>query len=139
MTGRTGRRGRFRRGGPPPAALADGPVGDRPTSSYDAGLQHERTALAWERTAISAMVAGIVFARFSAVHEIWWAAAVGLAQTAFGAALLVWAGAHYEDLHGQLRAGDDVIHPRATRLVGATAVGAIGLSLVVAVVVAIRN
>ena len=70
MTGRTGRRGRFRRGGPPPAALADGPVGDRPTSSYDAGLQHERTALAWERTAISAMVAGIVFAGlFAAITD----------------------------------------------------------------------
>ena len=31
-------------------------VVDRPSTVFDAGLQHERTALAWERTAISTMV-----------------------------------------------------------------------------------
>jgi putative membrane protein len=126
-----------RRSGPPPANLADGPPGDRPSSTFDVGLQHERTALAWERTAIAAMVAGIVFARFAALEAIWWAAAIGLAQTAFGAALLVWAGVHYEELHGELRAGNDVVHPRATRLVGVTAVAAIGLALVVALFAAV--
>ena len=35
----------------------------RPERVFDLALQHERTALAWERTAIAAMVAGVVLAR----------------------------------------------------------------------------
>ena len=34
------------------------------------------------------------------------------------AALLLWAGRHYEDLHGTLRAGESPVHPRAAALVG---------------------
>jgi len=137
MTAQPFRRGWRRRSGPPAASLADGPIGDRPTESYDLGLQHERTALAWERTAIATMVAGVVFARFAAVHELWWAAALGLLQTAFGGMVLVWAGSHYEELHGELRSGRDVVHPAATRVVGGGAVIAIGMALVVAVIVAV--
>jgi uncharacterized membrane protein YidH (DUF202 family) len=114
-------------------------VNDRPTTSFDTGLQHERTALAWERTAIATMVAGLVLSRFAAIHEYWLAAGTGLLQTAFGAVLLVWTGVHYEDLHGPLRAGDDVVHPTAARIVGLVAVSTIGVALVTAIVVAMMR
>ena len=110
----------------------------RPATNFDAGLQHERTALAWERTAIATMVAGLVLSRFAAVYEFWFFAAVGLLQTAFGAGVLVWAGAHYEDLHGRLRDGADVVHPQAARLVGTVTVTGIGFGLLLAIIVAIR-
>lgn len=112
-------------------------MNDRPATSFDTGLQHERTALAWERTAIATMVAGLVLSRFAAIHEYWLAAGAGLLQTAFGAALLVWSGAHYEDLHGPLRSGDDIVHPAAARIVGLVTVSTIGLALVTAVAVTV--
>jgi uncharacterized membrane protein YidH (DUF202 family) len=112
---------------------------ERPTTSFDSGLQHERTALAWERTAIAVMIAGLVFSRFAAVHEFWVFAGIGLLQTAFGAGLLVWSGSRYEDLHGPLREGVDIVHPRATQVVGLVTVVGIGLGLVLAVVVTGRD
>lgn len=105
----------------------------RPKASFGDGLQHERTALAWERTAIAMMVAGLVLARAGAVQDRWVFAGAGLVQTVAGGAVLVWAGAHYDDLHGPLRRGDDVVHPLATRLVGVSAMVASGLGLALAV------
>lgn len=95
---------------------------DRPTERFDVGLQHERTALAWERTAISTMVAGVFLARYAAEasHPGW--AVVGLLQVAGGGAVLVWAGWHYDELHGPLRRGAPVVHPSAARFVGLSTV-----------------
>jgi uncharacterized membrane protein YidH (DUF202 family) len=109
----------------------------RPETSFDGGLQHERTALAWERTAVAMMVAGVILGRFAAIHEYWAFAALGLAQTAFGGGLLVWAGAHYENLHGPLRDGDDVVHPMAARVVGMVTVATIGAGLAMSVAIAL--
>jgi uncharacterized membrane protein YidH (DUF202 family) len=107
----------------------------RPESSFDRGLQHERTALAWERTAIAMMISGLVLSRYAAVNTSLVVVAAGLLQTAFGAGLLVWAGSHYDDLHGPLREGADVVHPQATRLVGLVTVAAIGVGFVLAATV----
>ena len=72
--------------------------GSRPASVFDPGLQHERTALAWERTAIASMVAGVLMARYAAAAIHVAVAAVGVAQVVFGAVLLVWSARHYDDL-----------------------------------------
>ena len=103
----------------------------RPEARFSSSLQHERTALAWERTAIAVMVAGVVLARVSALEEAWALAVAGMALTAAGGSVLVWAGLHYDDLHGPLRRGEDVVHPLAARLLGVMAmlVAAAGLTL----------
>jgi uncharacterized membrane protein YidH (DUF202 family) len=96
---------------------------------FDRMLQHERTALAWERTAIAAMVAGLLFVR---VASGWHLALtlIGFAQVLLGAGLLIWAGYHYDDLHGELRAGRSPIRPGATRLVGAVTAVFTGLATI---------
>ncbi len=111
----------------------------RPSTVFDAGLQHERTSLAWERTAISMMVAGLLLSRFAATEGYWLLAAGGMTEVVFGAALLVWSGAHYEDLHGALRQGADVVHPVAARWVGLTTIAGTGTGLVAAVVVTLTR
>ena len=111
----------------------------RPVEVFDTGLQHERTSLAWERTAISVMVAGLVLSRFAATEAFWLLAAGGMLQVVFGAALLVWSGVHYEDLHGTLRRGADVVHPSATRWVGIATIAGTGAGLVAAVTATIMR
>ena len=111
---------------------------ERPPNTFDAGLQHERTALAWERTSIAMMVSGVVFARHAAGEAGVVFAVLGLAQTALGGGLFVWAGAHYEDLHGRLRSGDAVVHPTVARVVGLSTVLFTGFASLFAVLVALR-
>jgi uncharacterized membrane protein YidH (DUF202 family) len=112
---------------------------ERPSESFDIGLQHERTALAWERTSIALVVSGLALVRFSSVYEWWFFAGIGLVQTAFGAAVLVWAGWHYDDLHGPLRRGDDVVHPSAARWVGGFAIAGSGMGIVVGLLVVVNG
>lgn len=115
----------------------DAPAG-RPDRVFDAGLQHERTALAWERTAIATMVAGALLGRWAAEDAAPLFGVLGIAQVAFGAALLAWSGSHYEQLHGPLRAGDSPVHPTAAWVVGVATTIGIGASLALAVWVTLR-
>ena len=107
----------------------------RPDRVFDAGLQHERTALAWERTAIASMVAGVLMARYAAesVHLLF--AVVGVSQVVVGAATLVWTGRHYDELHGPLRAGQSPVHPTAARIVGVGTIAFTGSATVLALVI----
>ena len=114
--------------------MGDGP---RPARVFDGGLQQERTALAGERTAIATMVAGILFARYSAAEVHLAVASIGIVQVVLGAGLLVWAGRHYDELHGPLRSGASPVHPTAARIVGLAAVLFSGAALVVAVAIAV--
>lgn len=108
----------------------------RPASVFDPMLQHERTALAWERTAISAMVAGILLARHAReLHAV--VAVVGVAAVLAGAALLLWTGVHYEQLHGPLRRGESPVHRRAATAVGVATISFTAIALVVGVAVTI--
>ncbi len=99
----------------------------------DEGLQHERTALAWERTAIAMMVAGVVAARYLAqsLHVVF--AIVGLAQVVVGAALLIWSGKHYDETRGPLGPDESPVHPTAARLVGLTTIAFTGAAAVLAI------
>ncbi len=111
----------------------------RPDAVFDNGLQHERTSLAWERTAFSMMAAGLILSRFAANRNMWLLAIGGMAQVALGAAVLVWSGAHYEELHGPLRVGGDVVHPRAVRWIGIATIVGTGAALTAAVVATVRR
>jgi uncharacterized membrane protein YidH (DUF202 family) len=105
----------------------------RPDTVFDPMLQHERTALAWERTAIATMVAGTLLARRAAdLHFS--LAVVGIAQVVVGAALLIWTGLRYEQLHAPLRRGENPAHPTAARLVGWTTVAFTGAATGIAIV-----
>jgi len=110
--------------------------GERPASVFDPGLQHERNALAWERTAIASMVAGVLFGRYAAqeLHLVF--AVIGVLQLFVGAALLVWSGMHYEELHGRLRRNQSPVHPAAARVVGLATVVFSGSGLILAIVIA---
>lgn len=110
---------------------------DRPGSVFDPGLQHERTALAWERTAIAAMVAGVFLARYAAESVHFAIAFVGVAQVVVGGIVLLWAGRHYDDLHGPLRAGESPVHPDAARVVGVVTIVFTGFALALAVLIAV--
>ncbi len=103
----------------------------------DEGLQHERTALAWERTAIAMMVVGVIAARYLAqsLHVVF--AIVGLAQLVVGAGLLIWSGKRYDETRRAVRADENPAHPTATRLVGLTTIAFTGSAVVLAVVIAL--
>lgn len=106
------------------------------SAGWDPGVQPERTAFGWERTAIAALGAGLVLARTAARSERWTLAAIGVACTAAAGLLLVWASRHYSGIRANIAAERAVIHPR---LIKATAAGvailaAGGIGLAVAVI-----
>ncbi len=99
--------------------LGGGPH-NRPDQVHDTMLQQERTALAWERTAFATIVSGLLFIRFASEwHPL--LTLIGFGQVFVGGGVLIWAGYHYHDLHGPLRAGESPVHPRAARVVGVAA------------------
>ncbi|HEY5664880.1 MAG TPA: DUF202 domain-containing protein [Ilumatobacter sp.] len=108
---------------------------ERPTVVFDAGLQHERTSLAWERTAIAWMVAGVLLARYAAATAHWVFAFVGMTQVAAGGVILLWAARHYENLHGRLRAGESPVHPIAAMTTGVATILFTGFGTVFALTV----
>ncbi len=112
---------------------------DRPSRYFDPGVQHERTSLAWERTALATMLAGAVTARIAALEFHYVLGTVGAVWVAIGGALLFWAGWRYESLHGPLRAGQSPAHPTMTRVVGLVTVAFNGFALVLVIVLAVLD
>ncbi len=116
--------------------MAEGEPDPGPTGGGAvAGLQHERTALAWERTAIAMMVAGVVLARTAAESLHYTIGFTGVLQTLAGGLLLAWAGRHDEQLHGFTSPASAIPQLALTRLVGGGAVVSTGLALVLATLI----
>ncbi len=116
----------------------DDPPTPRPPNSVGGGLQHERTALAWGRTAIAMMVAGVLLARYASeqLHVI--VGLLGVVQVVGGGALLYWAAIHDDELHNPAQPASAVPKVTMTRLVGLSTVGFCALATVVAVVISVR-
>lgn len=106
----------------------------RPEHVFDPSLQHERTALAWERTSVALMLAAGLFFNYAEAAAVTWAQILGLLCLATGAAILLWSGQRYESLHGALRAGTNITHPAMLKTVALLSMvltaGAIALVLV---------
>lgn len=115
--------------------MADDEPLTRPTNAIGGGLQHERTALAWERTAIAMMVAGVVLTRYAAGSLHFTIGFFGVAQTAAGGLLLAWAGRHDEQLHSFATPPSAVPQLVLTRLIGGTTVVFTGVALILAVLI----
>ena len=98
--------------------MSDPHDADEAEGPYAVELQHERTALAWERTAFSILAVGVVLARFAAFEDQGLLVAAGLAVLVGGAALIVWTQVTYQLRGRALRRGEDVAHPTAARTIG---------------------
>jgi uncharacterized membrane protein YidH (DUF202 family) len=102
----------------PVAGDEDGPGLDR---VFDGGLQHERTALAWDRTGLSLLVVGALLLRSGGppygdvVHLPGY---VGLSA----GAILLWAGGRrYRRREVRLREGLSMVQPRLVVLAAVAA------------------
>jgi uncharacterized membrane protein YidH (DUF202 family) len=104
----------------------------------DPGVQQERTALAWERTAIATMVAGIILARVASDSGLWLVATLGLVHVAIGGFTLIWASRRYDDLHAPIVNDTEVVHPTAARVVGLTTISLTVVAISLAVLIALQ-
>lgn len=106
-----------------------------PDRVFDPGLQQERTALAWDRTALAMIASGLIYARAVGPPYVRLAQAPVVIALVIGGAMLVLGARRYADLHATLRADRPVERVRYVRAVwlGTTVVG---LASTVAVVFA---
>lgn len=118
-------------GGPPDADAAD----TADDGVLDPGLQHERTELAWDRTALSLMVVGALCVRIAVTSlGVAWAGP-GLLVVGAGAGVL-WLGVrHSRRRVASLRAAGSPVRPADLTSLGAAALGASLVALVLAVAV----
>ena len=118
-----------------PPVTPDPGEADEPDGILDRGLQHERTALSWDRTAMALMLVGALVIR--ATYElgpVW--GLPGYLTVGVGGFLL-WMGTRHrrrQDL--ELRAGASPVRTGMVVLTGAVAVGISLVALVLVVALA---
>lgn len=96
---------------------SDPPLPFRP-DQVGGGLQPERTALAWERTAIAMMVAGVILARYGVQDLHFTIGLIGIGQVVAGGAVLAWAMRHDQELHRPDSPPEAMAQVGMARLVG---------------------
>lgn len=94
----------------------------QPEEFFDEGLQHERTALAWDRTSLAMIVAGAVLMRNPSSAFPLLPTVVGGVVVVTGAWLNVVAHRRYRSLHRVLRADETVVNPWLLRWIGLSTV-----------------
>lgn len=102
---------------------------------FDEGLQQERTALAWDRTALAMIVSGLVYARAVGAPYVRPAQLPVVVALLVGSAMLVLGARRYTDLHATLRADRPVERVPYVRAVWLATV-VVGVASTVAVVLA---
>jgi len=97
---------------------------------FDAGLQPERTALAWRRTCLALLAGSLVAARV--LPELFgaWSALIGVAGAVGAGALLAGAHRRYRAHHDDLNRHGDRAPVAGGRMVAALASFAVGAALV---------
>lgn len=103
---------------------------------FDPGLQPERTALAWRRTALALLGGSLVAARILPEILGAWAALPGLGGVGAASTLLWMIHRRYRGHHGRLTAAGDRAPIAGGRLIAATAaflftVGLVTISIVI--------
>lgn len=106
-----------------------------PERVFDEGLQQERTALAWDRTALAMIASGFIYARAVGPPYLRPAQAPVVVALVIGAGMLVLGARRYADLHATLRADRPVVRGPYVRAVWLGAV-VVGVASTVAVVLA---
>lgn len=118
----------------------DGPDGtDRGARPFDVGLQPERTALAWRRTALALVVAAVIGIRVLPMLLGAWAVIPAGAGVVLAVVVLVASHRRYREQHARLTAGssDRIALPDGTLpaiVATATLAGALACVLVVVTV-----
>lgn len=80
-----------------------------PERVFDPGLQQERTALAWDRTALAMIASGLVYARAVGPPYVRLAQIPVVVALVIGGGMLVLGARRYADLHATLRAEHPVV------------------------------
>lgn len=118
----------------------DGPDGtDRGARPFDVGLQPERTALAWRRTALALVVAAVIGIRVLPMLLGAWAVIPAGAGVVLAVVVLVVSHRRYREQHARLTSAssDHVALPDGTLpaiVAAATLAGALACVLVVVTV-----
>lgn len=105
----------------------------------DEGFQHERTSLAWERTAFTLLINGALLGRYGANDGMWVFAAIGIAIAMIGAGIVIWTGYNYQTFHEVLESGHSPVHPRATSWLGFVTTLTASAALVQGIVIALER
>lgn len=90
----------------------------RPHQVLDPGVQAERTALAWQRTALSLAAAGVLYLHATVGRA--WLLVPGAVLLVVAAATLLAGWRRYERLHQQIQTGAPVAAPRPLATLAAT-------------------
>ncbi len=92
------------------------------------GVQNERTALAWVRTALGLVVCALLAGRLAVVRQQGWAVGAALAAAVLAVGVLGWSHDRYR--RGARRPGVHPV-PALVLTLAVVAVGLLGLTLVV--------